>query len=131
VKKINNIIFIDNDEATNAYHKLICDRIGCGNTVNFFINAWSALTHLQKIESIYDFPDLIFVDICMPEVSGHDFVTIVHEMPSFNHERTIIANLTASVDINDLIKSDANEVEHYYFKPIKELELIQLIDKNF
>jgi response regulator RpfG family c-di-GMP phosphodiesterase len=40
-------------------------------------------------------------------------------------------HLTASLDIKDVIKSDENEVEHYYFKPIKEKELQQLIDTNF
>ena len=131
MKKLNKIVFIDDDEATNAYHKLMCEKTGFGNTVNFFINAESAITFLKSIGSKDDFPDLIFVDIYMPEMNGHDFVKEVREMPAFNSGRTRIAHLTASLDIKDLIHSDESEVKHYYFKPIKEQELAQLINENF
>jgi two-component SAPR family response regulator len=131
MKKINSIVFIDDDEATNAYHKVMCEKIGCGDKVKFFPTAQSALDYLKSIGSKYDFPDLIFVDINMPEMNGHEFVTQVQDMSGYNPDRTTIAHLTASLDIKDVIKSDENEVEHYYFKPIKELELVKLIDENF
>lgn len=131
MKKINSIVFIDDDEATNAYHKVMCEKIGCADKIKFFTTAESALDFLKGIELKYDFPDLIFVDINMPEMNGHEFVKEVQNMASFNQDRTTIAHLTASLDIKDVIISDENEVEHYYFKPIQESELIKLVDENF
>ncbi len=131
MKKLNKIIFIDDDEATNAYHKIMCQKIGCEDNTLFFTCAEQALGYLNKIENKYDFPDLIFVDIRMPQLNGHEFVDKVQDISAFNNERTTIVHLTASLDINDIIKSDENQVEHYYFKPIKELELVQLIDEAF
>ncbi len=131
MKKINSIVFIDDDEATNAYHLVMCEKINCADKVRFFTDAASALDFLKGIKEKYDFPDLIFVDINMPEMNGHEFVTEVQDMQGFNADRTTIVHLTASLDIKDVIKSDENEVEHYYFKPIKEKELQQLIDTNF
>lgn len=131
MKKVNSIVFIDDDEATNAYHQVICEKAGCADSVKFFLTAESAIDYLKGIESKYDFPDLIFVDINMPEMNGHEFVTVVQDMASYNQDRTTIAHLTASLDIKDVIKSDENEIEHYYFKPIKEEELILLINEQF
>lgn len=129
--KLNKVIFIDDDIPTTQYHRYIAGKLNFANEALFYIDAHDALKYMESIKDKYDFPDLIFVDINMPKMNGHEFVSAVMEIPSFNQNRTIIAHLTTSANIQDLETAKLNEVEQYYNKPLTEILLKDILKKNF
>lgn len=128
--KINKVVFIDDDEATTDFHKYIVDKMQFAKEALFFTQEEEALKYLQNIESKYDFSDLIFVDINMPKINGHEFVSEVMDIPVFNQQRTIIVHLTSSTSIQDIKKSLINEVERYYQKPLSQQIISDILKKD-
>lgn len=129
--KLKKVMFVDDDEATNAYHKALSKEFNLAESIEFHSNAEDALKSLSAINDKYDFPELIFVDINMPRVNGHEFALQVQDMQGFNENRTCIAFLTNSKDIKDVIKADENSVEYYYWKPLNEELLNQVLKEGF
>ena len=126
---LKKVFFIDDDEATNAYHKALAKDFNLAEDVQFFGQATEALDVLEAIESKYEFPQLIFVDINMPSMTGHEFAERVQDMDGYNENRTCVALLTNSKDIRDVLKADENRVEYYYWKPLND-ELLKKVLKE-
>lgn len=134
---LNKVVFIDDNDFTNELHKRVAGSVNLANEISCFNNAQDALSSLGAIKEKYDFPELILADIHMPGMDGHEFSEKIQNMAAFNPNRTVLAFLTSSKDIVDVIKADENEVELYYWKPLnKELVAKVLrdgfgIDSNF
>ena len=128
--KLKKVFFIDDDEATNAFHKALAADFGLAQDVQLFEDAQEAIKALNSIEDKYEFPELIFVDINMPKIDGHEFATKVQDMPGYNENRTCIALLTNSKDIRDVVKADENSVEYYYWKPLSSEMLENILHKD-
>lgn len=128
--KLKKVFFIDDDEATNAFHNALAQDYELAEEIHLFDNALSAIKALDAIEDKYDFPEVIFVDINMPKIDGHEFATRIQDMAGYNENRTCIALLTNSKDINDVVKADENQVEFYYWKPLKEENLTNILKRG-
>jgi CheY-like chemotaxis protein len=131
MEQINKVVFIDDDIATNDYHKYIFEKMKFAKEALFFTEAETALKYMEGIKNKYDFPELIFVDIKMPKMNGHEFVAAVMEIVEFDQNRTIIAHLTSSANLQDIKDSLSNEVERYYQKPFSEQTIRTILKKDF
>jgi CheY-like chemotaxis protein len=131
MEKINKVIFIDDDIPTTEYHRHIVEKLNFASEALFFTDAEEALKYMQSIADKYDFPDLVFVDINMPKMNGHEFVSAVVDIPSFNQNRTIIAHLTTSATLRDQEAARENEVERYYYKPLTGQTISEILKKDF
>ncbi len=131
MKKLNKIIFIDDDIPTNEYHKFISVKAGVSNDTLCFDAAESALEYLKDIRSKYDFPDLIFIDINMPGMNGHEFIDAVRGLPYFNEERTELAYLATTMTNEDVSSFAGNGMKYYYFKTISAVKLCQIVKEIF
>ncbi|MGB0368821.1 MAG: response regulator [Flavobacteriales bacterium] len=118
--KLNRVLFVDDDEATNKFHLAFSKDINLAKNIEAHSDAKTALSVLDKITDKYDFPELIFVDINMPGLDGHEFTQQIQDMAGYNPNRTCVALLTSSKNINDVIQADENQVEYYYWKPLTE-----------
>jgi DNA-binding response OmpR family regulator len=124
-------MFVDDDEATNAFHKALSADFGLAEHVLIHSRADTALQELSQITDKNEFPELIFVDINMPKLSGHEFSLAVQKLKAYDSSRTCIALLTNSKDIKDVIKADENLVECYYWKPLNGELLEQVLEEGF
>ncbi|MEM6802215.1 MAG: response regulator [Bacteroidota bacterium] len=75
MKKFNCLLFVDDDYMTNYYHREILLEADIAEHLLFFSNPIEALSYLKETDS-KDFirPDIIFLDIHMPEMTGWEFV---------------------------------------------------------
>lgn len=126
-----NVMLIDDDILTNEYNKILSTDFDLAQEIITHTNAAEALKELSLIESEYDFPQLILVDINMPGMDGHEFVTQVKEMEGFHENRTEIVFLTSSKPMNYLEKDNINSVEFLYFKPLTEDILYSILRDCF
>lgn len=131
MKKLNKIVFIDDDIPTNEYHKFIVKKADVSRDSLFFTTAESALAYLSDISTKYDFPDLIFIDINMPGMSGHEFIDAVRGLPNFNTNRTVLAYLATTMTNNDVSTYAANGMQYYYFKTITAVSLCKIVKEIF
>jgi CheY-like chemotaxis protein len=125
---VEKAYFIDDDEATLFYNKTLAEQFILAKEITGFSRAFEAVKQLETIEK-EDFPELIFVDLDMPSMTGHDFTKVISQMKGYNPNRTNLIILTTSRDINDVIRSDENQVQYYYWKPLTE-DLLQQIVKE-
>lgn len=131
MKKLHTIIFIDDDIATNDYHRFISLKADLAENVMFFLTAESALKYLKKITSRYEFPELIFIDINMPSMDGHEFISEVHELSFYNSERTKLSYLTTTMTNKDVSEYAANGMKYFYFKPLSAVRLCKAVSEIF
>lgn len=131
MKKLNKIVFIDDDIPTNEYHKFIVKKADVARDSLFFVTAESALAYLSDISTKYEFPDLIFIDINMPGMSGHEFINAVRGLPNINDERTVLAYLATTMTNHDVAAFASNGMKYYYFKTITAVGLCKIVKEIF
>jgi len=118
------IVFIDDDNATNVYHKIITDKAGVVKDYKFFIYATKALTYLKRLNKNKKRPDLIFLDINMPGLNGWEFVDLYAKLELKKYPPIVV--LTTSYRDKDVERCEANPL--IYALKSKPLEVDYLLD---
>ena len=127
MEKINLLIFIDDDYATNFYHKVIVRDSGLVDKFLFFSTAKEALTYFteQKEAGNWEKPDAIFLDINMPEINGWEFLDLYAETDI--DKAPIYIMLTTSLNPDDMEKAELNPlVRGLKNKPLTEAHLKEI-----
>ncbi len=115
-KKINKIIFVDDDKIQHMINKKNMLRIKSDLELIFFQNPFSALEWLETNNV-----DLLLLDINMPEMSGWEFLDLLGEKGI----QLPVNMLSSSMDPADIAKSKSYPmVEGFLIKPL-QLEVIQ------
>lgn len=91
--------------------------------------AKKALQYLQDCEyETSKLPQLIFLDIRMPEMDGFEFLDRYLELPDSVRKNCIIVMLTSSTHPEDRKKAEQNPyVFDYFIKPLTAAKLKELI----
>ena len=132
-KKLNCILLIDDDEATNFINKAVIRHLDCAETVVAVESADEALDFLkEKIEDSYQHPDLILLDINMPSMNGWEFLEEYKKLNHLQQAKFVIIMLTASLNPDDKSKADSIEVlDGFERKPLRAENLQGILDKFF
>lgn len=130
-KKLNCILLIDDDYATNLYHKMIIEDANCTNKI---IVKTSAIEALEYFKSPFDQenprPNLVFLDINMPKMTGWEFLEEYKKLDDNQHAENIIVMLSTSSHPDDLQKAKENPlINEYRGKHLSEETLHSLIAK--
>ncbi len=121
------ILLIDDDEINNFTVDAILKRVGFIETYTIKDNGWDALEYLRDIDK-KNFPNLIFVDINMPEMDGFEFIERYEAMFWATHQDTKISMLSSSVSERDRERAlKLSSVSEYVFKPLTESKLAKLL----
>ncbi|HKK39867.1 MAG TPA: response regulator [Cryomorphaceae bacterium] len=122
---------IDDDPLNNAVLTKALQKKELVDTVLSSTSAENALFYLDQLESEgRAFPDLIFVDLKMPRMSGWEFVEIFQDRFSSKCDTKIII-LSGTSNINDLVMIEMKkELVHYIQKPVTVGEL-EVLFSNF
>ncbi|AMR29045.1 hypothetical protein A0257_19370 [Hymenobacter psoromatis] len=130
---LNHIVLIEDNETTSFLNNRLLSRLGVARQVSSFSKADEATQFLWGSDSAaaQDAPDLIFVDLKMPGMSGFDFLERYSQLPAEVQERTVVAVLTTSMHSADTARVAQYPNVEYLTKPLTEEKMQRLLAKRF
>nr|WP_315157924.1 response regulator [uncultured Flavobacterium sp.] len=111
MKKLNSVLLIDDDMATNFISKMLIKKAGITDHIETVMNGRQALNYLtnsgkyEKSDGIYPQPMLILLDINMPVMDGWEFAKAFDKLDESQKGKTIIVMLTSSLNPDDREKA--------------------------
>jgi CheY-like chemotaxis protein len=126
----SHILLIDDDPIINMINDKIITRTLPSARISAYTRARLALDRLKDwAESDpTQLPDLIFLDINMPEIDGWEFLDEFVALPQTVQQKTLVVMLTSSIDISDIARSRTYKpVRDFLSKPLSSDNLHTLI----
>jgi CheY-like chemotaxis protein len=137
-QKLNCVLVIDDDEATNFFNEMIVEKSGCSEYIKIAQSGQEALDYLtnsikhESGENRFPCPDLIFLDINMPAMDGWEFLDKYRKLNKEYHGNTIVVMLTTSLFPEDIARANQiPEISCFENKPLTAEKLNKLLGKHF
>jgi len=118
LNKPADILIIDDNESEALLMKEAVKDTVMANSIQIVHSVSEAIKFLNKTDDFVDAPrpDLIILDLKMPEMDGHDCLKIIKKDPRFLHIPVIM--LTTSSDQEDVAESYRLHANCYIVKPV-------------
>lgn len=132
-KKLNCILLVDDDEATNFIHRLVIEECDCAENIIAIQRPEEALKFLSTPEAdTFPNPDLLFLDINMPGMNGWEFLEAYDKLPSGQKAKVVIVMLTTSSNPADIERAQARgQLGGFMSKPLTSKMIFDVIDEHF
>ena len=130
---LNHIVLVDDNETTSFLNNRLLGRLAVANQVSTFARADEAFEQLwggQDSNARPPAPDLVFVDLKMPGVSGFEFLELYNSLPQPVQEKTVMAVLTTSMHGADTARVAQYPNVEYITKPLTEEKMRKLLEKR-
>lgn len=127
--KYKNVLVIDDNPIDLYIAEMVMSTTRFAEKVICLNSAVAALAYLKPLyESPDELPQLIFLDINMPEMSGFDFLKEYQYLPENIRKKCIIMMLTTSLDDNDRRLAEENQfVNRFLNKPLDTSKIALLM----
>lgn len=117
--RYNKIIIIDDSEMDLEIEKIILKGINLSKTIETKLKAEEVIQELQNIKRLDEVPELIFLDLNMPGMSGMTFLNEFSMLPEFIKQKCGIVVVTSSNDQKTVDMTYSNpSVIDYVVKPL-------------
>ena len=123
------VLLIDDSEIDNYINKAIISKSTRITDVVVKTSGVKALDYLKEIEENPDeFPDIIFLDIRMPEMDGYEFIENYKGLPEEAKAKCRVFVLSSSINPKDLERSESyGEIEKHLAKPLAHHNIEELL----
>jgi CheY-like chemotaxis protein len=107
MKKLNSVLLIDDDAATNFISKMLVKKAGITDHIETVLNGQQAIEYLtnsgkyKKSDNVFPRPMLILLDINMPVMDGWEFAEAFDKLEENQKGEVIIVMLTSSLNPDD------------------------------
>lgn len=117
-----SVMVVDDSEADQMLAKMIIEEFDESIEV---LQAYDGEEALEILEKRSKQPDVIFLDINMPRMNGHEFLD---KYDAWENTTTVVIMLTSSDQVWDKEKSMAHQcVKKYFTKPLETAYLEEII----
>ena len=128
--KLQHILIVDDDQINNLFSQIILEDENVCNMVSVCQSTIEALELLRSMSSNTEapFPDLILLDINMPELDGFDFLERYHLLGYNEQYNTAISMFSTSDDPTHVERvKQYSSVVGFIQKPLSKASLQQLL----
>lgn len=134
IQKLDCVLLIDDDEATNFYHTIILEEELADLPIHSVRSAKEGLDFLLSKGDYADLPQpgIIFLDLNMPGMSGWDFVKKYNDLSKEIQDRSVVVMLSTSINPDD--KERAAQiplVKEFVNKPLTPETFWRVVNENF
>lgn len=123
--KYSSVMLVDDSDMDNMLNKMILQTVKFSESILVFKSSVAALAYLKKEKNPVNIPELILLDINMPEMNGFEFMEEFQKLPPKISSYTkvyIISSSDDPIDINHASKYKS--IIKYLKKPLNRLELM-------
>jgi CheY-like chemotaxis protein len=112
------ILLIDGDQMLNKINEKVLFSAGIASELHIVQNGDDALTYLHgRLSKNYPLPDLIIMDLKLPEQDGFDFMDDFESMNFPGKSKIEIIVFTASSSVKDKQRAMSKGIRHFISKP--------------
>jgi CheY-like chemotaxis protein len=127
---LTHIALVDDNETTSFLNNRLLGRLAVAEQVSTFSRADEAFEQLWG-STEKKAPELVFVDLKMPGVSGFEFLKMYSNLPQPVQDKTVLAVLTTSMHAADTARVAEYPNVEYLTKPLTEEKMQKLLNKRF
>lgn len=132
MKKINNVLFIEDDEITCFLNKSLVEEMQVAENVHCLDDEERALEYLKKqcsnrMAGEKPCPELIFLDLNLPFLNAFEFLERLENYPDIEVEHLFIVLLTASWDMRDMEKAKKYRIQGFLNKPLTHEKIKEVV----
>jgi CheY-like chemotaxis protein len=123
-----SVMVIDDMQFDRFVANHVITKFGFAEQVIQMESASDALRYLvSKEQSPDELPEVIFLDIQMPDINGYQFLDQFEKLPGSITDHCKIIMLTSSIDIKDIKRANEYKlVKGYIVKPLDKEKLDKL-----
>ncbi|WP_420581547.1 response regulator [Reichenbachiella sp.] len=127
MNQIEHVLLVDDDVPTNFIHEVILKKSNRFKQIHSVLSATEALNYLQAKR-----PNLIFLDINMPALSGWDFIDQFRSLPIEQKEDIVIVMVSTSMDPKDKQRAEVcSEIREFVSKPMSVEKIEDIVVSHF
>lgn len=132
MNKLNCILLVDDDPATNFVNEITIQKAGAADSIVKAKNGLEALDYIQSVaDAPQDAPALILLDINMPAMNGWEFLEEYSKLKDIT-PAPVIVMLTTSLNPDDKLKADKiTQIKGFENKPLTKEALEKIYEKFF
>ena len=132
MKKIKNLLLIDDDYPTNFLHEIILKDSGLVENISSCTSVDDGIAFIKKSYEEGNSPELIFIDINIPAKNGFVFVEEFDNLDEAIKSKSIVLMFSTSQNPKDVKKSESYKtIKDMLIKPLDENIMKTLIEKFF
>ena len=128
IPRFNRVILLDDNDIDLEIESTLLKGLNLAKQIDKRMKAESVLNELRSLKRLDEVPDLIFLDLQMPDMSGYDFLVAFNTMPEFvkkNCSIIIVSSAKKEDDINRTYMFP--NVIKYVSKPIDVKDVREII----
>jgi CheY-like chemotaxis protein len=133
MRTLEHVLIVDDDHVNNFICENIILKTGFSKNVTSFSNAEDSLIYLRKLQSESENPpDLIFLDINMPDINGWAYLEEFKKLKGSKTGEIPIIMLSSSIYKDDKSRSlSYDSVVDFVSKPISKTVLENISNSHF
>jgi CheY-like chemotaxis protein len=119
------VLLIDDDSISNFITEKLILREDFAREVTSYLSGEQALEYLQALEKQQlPAPDIIFLDLNMPEMDGWEFMSAFKKLPQDFTAHSHVFMLSSAVDSKDIVQArNMEEIEDFISKPLTKEDM--------
>ena len=119
--RYKSVLLIDDSYVDNLINRKMLQSNNFASSITVIDSPLKAITHLQKCITEGSLPEVIFLDIRMPEMDGFQFLETLNDITGIDISDLKIYMLSSSLDPEDLKQIAGNNlVSKFISKPLTE-----------